>query len=155
VKPADLRNATWREVLTHLTEDMVRVHLAWQAYGPGTTREVARLSGIPLLTLRPRTTDLHKLGLVELTGAHKGRGTNEGVYSYVERDQAEAGGQWRARADFTKGTEPSRGFPTVDAAISALSDQEKAALGARLMSQFGHHLKRRQPGSGQLELIPA
>lgn len=151
----------------------MRVHLAWQAHGPGTTRQVAQQAGISLLTLRPRTTDLHKLGLVEMSGADKG----EGIYVYVPREQAATGGAWKTRADFSARVSPTRtaaggrqggensgqtpagepagtvtGFPTVEAAIASLPPTEAAALGARLMSQFGHYLKRRQPAAGQLSL---
>lgn len=159
MKPADLRNATWREVLTHITEDMVRVHLAWQAFGPGTTREVAQRSGISLLTLRPRTTDLHKLGLVELVGAEK----SEGIYRHVERAEAEAGGAWRTRADFRgqkaegRGQGQPIGFVTVEQAIASLSPTEAAALGASLLGRYGHLLKKREAtqGADQLQLLPA
>ncbi|MGC3991681.1 MAG: hypothetical protein QM796_18720 [Chthoniobacteraceae bacterium] len=37
---------------------------AWQLHGPCTTRELASRSGLELLTLRPRTTELLQLGLL-------------------------------------------------------------------------------------------
>ena len=77
MKPTDLRNATWAEVQRHLTEDMLRVHEAWEMYGPGTTRAIAERSGISLLTFRPRTSDLYQLGLVECIG----RTGCEGIYA--------------------------------------------------------------------------
>lgn len=162
MKPADLRNATWREVLTHLTEDMVRVHLEWQAHGPGTTRAIAQKSGISLLTFRPRTTDLYKLGLVELAG----REGNEGIYTARTREEAEAAAAWRTRADFrrsesdrrpqlsTLNSQPEQltGFATVDQAVASLAPAEQAALGARLMGKWGHLLKRRESPAGQAQL---
>lgn len=89
MKPADLRNATWREVQDHLNDDLVRVHEAYVQFGPGTTRAVSERSGISLLTFRPRTTDLFQLGLVKLVGKATG---NEGVYAYV--DYHTAGKMW-------------------------------------------------------------
>lgn len=151
MKPIDLRNATWREVCAHLTEDLVRVHLAWQAYGPGTTRAVAQRSGISLLTFRPRTTDLYKLGLVALVDQERANG----VYAARTREEAELSRIWQERADFRRshsdrpaaasGRNPERiGFVTVEEAIASLTPAEAAALGARLMARFGHHLKRRE-----------
>lgn len=158
MKPTDLRNATWREVLTHLTEDLVRVHLAWQSHGPGTTREVAQKSGISILTFRPRTTDLYKLGLVVLV-THE---ASEGIYAHRSRDDAEISRAWTERADFRRGKdEPAEsarvGFITVEEAVASLTDAEKAALGARLMGQYGHGAKKREAAAGaeQLNLLTA
>ena len=159
MKPADFRNATWREVLTHLTEDIVRVHLAWQQHGPGTTREVAQRSGISLLTLRPRTTDLYKLGLVELDGP----GGDGGIYSARTREAAYLSAVWQDRADFRRKAgdepEPSRtGFTTVDEAVDSLSPAEQASLGARLMGKWGHLHKKRETtsvGAKQLYFLTA
>lgn len=156
MKPADLRNATWREVLQHLTEDLVRVHLAWQAHGPGTTRQIAQRSGISLLTLRPRTTDLCKLGLVALAD----RSGNEGIYTARSRAEAEASGHWQKEADFRQSesdpaTGPQRiGFVTVDEAIASLSPAERRALGARLMGESAHGQHRPATHDHQLELLP-
>lgn len=157
MKPTDLRNVTWREVLTHLTEDIVRVHLAWQQYGPGTTREVAQKSGISLLTLRPRTTDLYKLGLVVLVSNEGG----EGIYAYRTREDAELSRAWQERADFRRKAgeepEPQRiGFVTVEEAIASLSPAERRALGARLMGESAHGRHRPEPSQNeQLSLLPA
>ena len=159
MKPTDLRNLCWRDVLTHVTEDMVRVHLAWQAHGPGTTREVAQRSGISLLTFRPRTTDLHALGLVELVGD---KGAEGGIYAHVERAHAEASGAWRTRADFrrrspapaSEGQQPV-GFITVEQAIASLSPAARRALGARLMGESAHGQHQPEPGPEQLSLLPA
>lgn len=98
MKPADLRNATWREVQSHITADMLRVHAAWQQFGPGTTRQVAARSGISLLTLRPRTTDLYQLGLVELTTSEG----HEGIYAFCSLESAETSAKWRSLKPETK-----------------------------------------------------
>lgn len=158
MKPVDLRNATWREVLTHLTEDLVKVHLAWQAHGPGTTRQVAQLSGISILTFRPRTTDLHKLGLVILV-SHE---NSEGIYAHRTREDAEVSCAWQREADFRRGkdvpAESTRvGFVTVDEAVASLQPAEAAALGARLLGRYGHLLKKREAagGASQMDLLTA
>lgn len=158
MKPADYRNATWREVLPHIQGDMIRVHDAWMRHGPGTTREVAQKSGISLFTFRPRTTDLYKLGLVELLPSEA---KGEGVYEFRTYAQAEAAGVWRRRADCRRkaSDEPETGrvgFVTVDEAVASLSPAERRALGARLMGEAAHGRHRTEPTSAQqLNLLPA
>lgn len=154
MKPTDYRNATWREVLTHLTEDLVRVHLAWQQHGPGTTREIAQKAGISLLTLRPRTTDLHKLGLVVLVDQENANG----IYAARTREEAELSRAWTERSDFRRKPgdepEPTRvGFTTVEQAIASLTPAARRALGARLMGESAHG-KHRPESANQLTLLP-
>lgn len=168
MRPIDLRNATWRDVCGHLTEDLVRVHLAWQAYGPGTTREIAQKSGISLLTFRPRTTDLYKLGLVVLVDQENA----SGIYAARTREEAEVSRAWQTRADFrgalarsepadagSAPPEPQRiGFVTVEEAIASLSPTERRALGARLMGESAHGRHRHDhpaQGTEQLDLLTA
>lgn len=173
MKPIDLRNATWSDVLTHITEDMVRVHLAWHAHGPGTTREIAQKSGISLLTFRPRTSDLYKLGLVALVDKEG----SSGIYAYRDRPTAELSRAWQSRADFRSpdprddtpahrspltahADAPSErvGFITVEDAIASLSPAERRALGARLMGESAHGRHRSDasaPGTQQLDLLTA
>jgi hypothetical protein len=156
MKPTDLRNANWREVLTHVTEDMARVHNAWLQHGPGTTREVAELSHIPLLTLRPRTSELYALGLVDMIDSTAENHSTAGVYRHCAHAEAEASRAWVTRADFRRSAAPARSYATVEQALADLTPSEKAALGARLMGEWGHLNKRRNaPGSQQLDLIPA
>ena len=81
MKPIDLRNATWTGLQTVLNARLGAVYESWQLHGPGTTRAVALRSGRDILSLRPRTTDLYHLGLVELAG-HIG---NEGIYRVRDR----------------------------------------------------------------------
>lgn len=157
MKPADYRNLTWREVLTHVQGDMLRVHDAWLRHGPGTTREVAQRAGISIFTFRPRTTDLYKLGLVEVVPSDA---KGEGRYAWRSCNAAEASGVWRERADCRrkagdKGEAARVGFVTVEEAIASLAPEQRAELGARLMGEWGHLRKKRQPGIGQLDLLPA
>jgi len=87
MKPVDLRNANFASLRNDLESGRKAVYAAWITYGPGTTREVATKSGIDLLTLRPRTTDLCDLGLVELDSHARG---HEGIYRAVSQDRWEA-----------------------------------------------------------------
>jgi hypothetical protein len=82
----DHRNATWKDIQSRLKGLRLRVYHAWVEHGPGTTREVSRLSGIEILTFRPRTTELVQLGLVESVEdpALQGRdAAHEGTYRAV------------------------------------------------------------------------
>jgi len=83
MKPIDLRNATFDMVSKTLSDRIKAVHDAWVKHGPATTRELAAKSGIDLLNVRPRTSDLCTLGLVELVGAER---SSEGIYRAVTED---------------------------------------------------------------------
>lgn len=76
MKPVDIRNANYQEILEHLTGIREEVLNYLRIHGPCTTRELARISQIDILTVRPRVTELVELGFVECTGQH-GR---EGIY---------------------------------------------------------------------------
>lgn len=79
MKPIDFRNATWNDIREQLAGRMLVVYEAWQRYGPGTTREIAERSGLDILTVRPRTTNLFALGFVQLIE----QAGHEGIYSAV------------------------------------------------------------------------
>jgi hypothetical protein len=79
MKPIDLSRATFAELKPKLNGLRSRVHRAWLAAGPGTTRDVAAKSGIDILTFRPRSTELYQLGLLELQGTAPGHG-HDGIY---------------------------------------------------------------------------
>jgi hypothetical protein len=78
MKPIDLRNAAFEALRTGLQGKLQAAYYVWLAFGPGTTRDVAIKSGWDILSLRPRTTDLFHLGLVELCG--KSASAPEGLY---------------------------------------------------------------------------
>jgi hypothetical protein len=97
MKPIDYRNETWEQVNERVDALRAVVYRAFQIHGACTTRQLAHLSGIDILTLRPRVTELYQLGLVELANPETGGG--EGVYQAVlipvakarfERKKAEA-----------------------------------------------------------------
>lgn len=92
MKPIDIRNATWLGLQDDLSSSLRDIYQVWVSHGPGTTRAVAERSGREILTLRPRTTDLYHVGLVELVGTNAG----EGIYRARIREAWE---DW-------KGTQP-------------------------------------------------
>src|SRR5947209_4551709 len=60
----DYRNETFEQIRGRCDGLRRQVYEAWQKFGPGTTRYVATLARMDLLTFRPRTTELVQLGLV-------------------------------------------------------------------------------------------
>ena len=89
--PADLRNTNWDRLQSGLQGRLLEIYHVWKTHGPGTTRAVAARSSRDILSLRPRTTDLYKLGLVDLIGSVPGDG---GVYRARDRSEWET---WQAR----------------------------------------------------------
>ena len=85
MKPSDVRDSVWVKGRAAFRQDCEKVYEAVQKHGPGTTRELAGRSGLSLLTLRPRVTELHKAFLVELTGKKHG----EGIYRARTWEEAE------------------------------------------------------------------
>jgi len=72
MKPVDYRNAIWQDIQDRLSGLRETVYEAWQQHGPCTTEELAERSGISILTLRPRTTELYQLGFVVLADQRDG-----------------------------------------------------------------------------------
>jgi hypothetical protein len=64
--PFDFSTANFKELQDRLQGQRLAVLSAWRQHGPGTTREVAQKAGIDILSFRPRSTELHQLGLLEL-----------------------------------------------------------------------------------------
>lgn len=89
------RAQTWEEIRSTLQRRRLAAYSAWQQWGPGTTREVAEKSGIDLLTLRPRTTELLQLGFLVETGLTAG----QGIYQALTEDQAIHAWQQRQQAE--------------------------------------------------------
>lgn len=82
MKPIDFRNETFEQVRERIQGELEAVQLAFAQHGPGTTREVSGRSGISLLTLRPRTTELVQIGALALVGKMK----HEGIYAAVRTE---------------------------------------------------------------------
>ena len=79
----DYRNQTWERIQATLVGRRLQVLLAWRQHGPATTRELAQRSGLDLLMVAPRTTELLTIGLVEC----------------CDSKHAHRGGVYRARSD--------------------------------------------------------
>jgi hypothetical protein len=70
----EARGITWAGIQSRLTGMRARAYYAWRAFPGRTTEECAALSGMNLLTLRPRTTELLQMGLVVAAGVRNGNG---------------------------------------------------------------------------------
>jgi hypothetical protein len=92
MKPIDYRNETWESIQERLSGLRQSVYQAWQAYGPGTTREVAAKAGIDILTFRPRTTELFQMGFVEVVedADSVGEAVYQSVWVMTARDRFQA-----------------------------------------------------------------
>jgi hypothetical protein len=91
MRPIDYRNETWESIKRRIAGDRMRVYDAWTKHGPCTTEELFARSGIRILSLRPRTTELMQLGLVELVPVDR----CAGIGGRIDRHKA-AGGVYRA-----------------------------------------------------------
>ncbi|HTJ78521.1 MAG TPA: hypothetical protein VL357_05955 [Rariglobus sp.] len=85
MKPIDFRNATYADLQERLTGLRQAVFDAWLRYGPCSTEHLAEVSGISILTLRPRTTELVQLGFVRLADRQPEKGT--GTYRAANSDE--------------------------------------------------------------------
>lgn len=87
MKPIDYRNESFEQVSARLGGLRATVFAAWEQYGPCSTEDLAERSGISVLTVRPRTTDLYQMGFVVLASDGP-RGGHGGIYraaTYGER----------------------------------------------------------------------
>jgi DNA-binding transcriptional regulator YhcF (GntR family) len=66
MKPVDYRNETFDQVKGRMDATRAALYNAMLADGRAlTTREIAALTGVDLLTVRPRVTELVQMGFVE------------------------------------------------------------------------------------------
>lgn len=72
--PTECRNETYERIKPQLNRQCEAVYNAYLQYGASTTIGMANASGISLLTLRPRVTDLMKMGAIECVGRAHGHG---------------------------------------------------------------------------------
>lgn len=83
MNPIDYRQETWESLQGRLAGLRGRVLAALRLHGPCTTRELSAKSGMDILTVRPRVTELVQLGWAHCSD-EPGR---EGIYqaaSYTE-----------------------------------------------------------------------
>jgi len=84
----DYRNDTWADVQPRVRGLQLAVYEALLRSGPCTTRELARRSGIDILTVRPRVTELCQLEWIALVDDDAGG--HEGTYRALTLDEAKA-----------------------------------------------------------------
>jgi len=87
MQPADARNLTWADIESRLAGMRERVYWGFVNHGPCTTLQLAARAQISLLTLRPRTTELVDLGLVEMVGMDGHDGVYKAVLLQVVRER--------------------------------------------------------------------
>jgi hypothetical protein len=104
MKPVDFRNATFADLRDRLAGQRALTLNAWRMHGPGTTQEVADRAGVPILSFRPRSTELFQLGFIRLADAQPAKG--EGVYQVRTPDEHAA---WFA-GEQTAARTPQREF---------------------------------------------
>jgi hypothetical protein len=86
MKTTDPRDLTWEEINQRLDGPRLRIW-DWLIFrGPATTSRIAEGTGIPLLTVRPRVSELAALGWVECVG----RCRREGTYIAVRPETCQA-----------------------------------------------------------------
>lgn len=90
IDPKAIRDANWEQIRDHLAGPRQAVHAWLLANGPATTNMIAEGTGIPLLTVRPRVTELVQLGFAACTGRKCCR---DGIYEAVPVEQVRAAHQ--------------------------------------------------------------
>lgn len=90
--PAELRNTNFQRLRNSLAERMLDVYRAFEQFGPASTAQLAEQSGIGLLSLRPRATELHGLGLLCEAGERIENGKRATIYAVTDRGTWE---RWR------------------------------------------------------------
>ncbi len=78
MKPIDFRNASLASLQRNIGGARAVTLGAWLQHGPCTTQQLAGRSGLSILSLRPRTTELFQLGFICLGENQNSPG--EGTY---------------------------------------------------------------------------
>ena len=81
--PRDISNENWRNIQEKLQGLREQVYRGMLAVGPQTTCALSELIDIPLLTVRPRVTELCELGLAQPAG----RAGRHGLYRAIPLEQ--------------------------------------------------------------------
>ena len=109
MKSIDYRFATWEKIQRRLDGLRGVVYEALLRHGPCTTRELAERSGLSILTVRPRVTELIQAGVATLAdGDAPG---NEGIYRALS--EAEARALFARRRAEAVGTPVQAEFPLI------------------------------------------
>ncbi len=107
IDPKTIRDANWERIRGHLAGPRQAVHAWLLAHGAATTSMIAGGTGIPLLTVRPRVTELVQLGYAACTGRNHWR---EGIYEAVPVERARAAHQAALEAARAAGTQLALDF---------------------------------------------
>lgn len=89
----------WHNVVNRLTGWRQKVYRAFEKFGPCTTMELTGRSGISPFIVRPRTTELLQIGLVERVATRKTAHKAEGVFSAVDLKKAIERAQTRTKPE--------------------------------------------------------
>lgn len=85
--PEQIRDANWAELKDYVAGDRERCWTSLMlAARPMTTRQLAEKTGLDLLTVRPRVTELLQLGFVRCSG----KAGHEGLYEAISLADAQA-----------------------------------------------------------------
>ena len=76
MNPTDPRDLTWQDIRGKLAGTRELVHSWLLTHGPATTESISLGTGIGLLTVRPRVSELCAWGFAECVGRDK----HEGIY---------------------------------------------------------------------------
>jgi predicted transcriptional regulator len=83
LSPQQISAENWRNIQEKLQGLREQVYRGMLAAGPQTTCDLAEIIAMPLLTVRPRVTELCELGLAEPAG----RAGRHGLYQAIPLDQ--------------------------------------------------------------------
>lgn len=86
MKTIDYRNESWAAVQFRVVGLRLDVWRALLRHGPCTTRELAERSGLDLLTVRPRVTELCQLDFAQIDNPEAPG--HEGVYRAIGEEAA-------------------------------------------------------------------
>ena len=109
IDPRTIRDANWELIRGHLAGPRQAVHAWLLAHGPATTGMIAEGTGIPLLTVRPRVTELVQLGFAVCEGRNPFC-WREGIYEAVPVERARAAHQAAIEAARAAGTQLALDF---------------------------------------------
>jgi len=84
--PSDIRDMAWADIRDRVDGLRRTVYEALLEYGPCASKYLSACTGLSVLTIRPRMTELYQVGLIELVD----RSGHDGIYRAVPLDEAEA-----------------------------------------------------------------
>lgn len=90
MRALDYRNATYHDLLQSLSGKREETLRAWRTHGPCTTEALAERSGLSILSLRPRTTELCQMGFVVLADPDAEATTKGAVYRAATTAETQA-----------------------------------------------------------------